>query len=126
MIFPKVRSTEIYHKSALVLLQKRTNSDCNGQSKLLKGLSLPPCPPLRTCTLPELACKILSDPPHPGHRLFWLLPSAHRLDSKHIFCVQSAARQLTAAMIRVVPLRRNGLRRVSGQRSYPGAKETEG
>ncbi|XP_061625268.1 uncharacterized protein LOC133475847 [Phyllopteryx taeniolatus] len=41
-------------QSGLVLLQKTTNSICNGQSKLLIVLSVPPYPSLRTCTLPEL------------------------------------------------------------------------
>ncbi|XP_061621369.1 uncharacterized protein LOC133473936, partial [Phyllopteryx taeniolatus] len=48
------RSCVLPSRSGLALLQKRTNSDCSGQSKLLKGLSAPPYPPLRTCTLPEL------------------------------------------------------------------------
>ncbi|XP_061633517.1 uncharacterized protein LOC133479952 [Phyllopteryx taeniolatus] len=43
------------------------------------GTPLPTLEDLHAARTKTRACKILSDPPHPGHRLFQLLPSAETL-----------------------------------------------
>ncbi|XP_061626357.1 uncharacterized protein LOC133476674 [Phyllopteryx taeniolatus] len=45
------------------------------------GTPLPTLEDLHAARTKTRACKILSDPPHPGHRLFQLLPSGRRYRS---------------------------------------------
>jgi len=63
---------------------KQTSEDYNGQSGLLRELSVPLCPAFKIFTPPERgkgAKKVTLDPSHPVHSLFELLPSGQRYRS---------------------------------------------
>ncbi len=70
-----------HHRVCPVQLPKQTSVDYNGQSGLLRGLSLPSLQELYTSRVKKRAKKVILDPSHPAHALFELLPSGRRYRS---------------------------------------------
>ncbi len=73
--------TTVLHRVCPVQLPKQTSVDYNGQSGLLRGLSLPSLQELYTSRVKKRAKKVILDPSHPAHALFELLPSGRRYRS---------------------------------------------